>query len=164
MKKSLIIATLVIGTLVGASALSVLASGTWTGPTVLPPAGNVAAPLNIGALLQEKAGSLLLDGGLGVLGNLVIATGSPTAGKVLTATDNNGTVAWTSTSSLGVSGGGSSPLSLPSCSDGQTLQMTSGTWKCANASSSGSGLGVGQSWADETSSRAIAVNIRASDR
>ena len=75
MKKSLIITTLVIWALIGASALSVLASGTWTGPTVLPPAGNVAAPLNIGALLQEKAGSLLLDGGLGVLGKSILTGG-----------------------------------------------------------------------------------------
>ena len=105
MKKSLIITTLVIGALIGASALSVLASGTWTGPTVLPPAGNVSAPLNIGALLQEKAGSLLLDGNLGVLGNLIIATGSPAAGKVLTALDANGIVTWTATSSLGIVGG-----------------------------------------------------------
>ena len=108
MKKSLTFASVVIGALLGASALSVLAqtSGSWTAPTVAPPGGNVAAPLNIGTTLQEKLGSLLIDGNLGVMGNLVIATGTPSAGKVLTALNNTGLVTWTATSSLGIGGGG----------------------------------------------------------
>ena len=106
MKKYLILATLAIGALVGASTLSVFASGIWTGPTELPPAGNVATPINIGALLQEKTGSLLLDGNLGVLGNLIIANGSPAAGKVLTALDNTGTATWADVSTTGTGSGG----------------------------------------------------------
>jgi hypothetical protein len=48
----------------------------------------------VGNNLQEKLGSLLLDGNLGILGNLVVATGSPQKGDILTAQDNNGTVGW----------------------------------------------------------------------
>ena len=37
-----------------------------------PPVGNVSAPINIGSLLQEKTGSLQLDGSLGVIGQSIL--------------------------------------------------------------------------------------------
>ena len=103
MKKSLTFTALVIGALLGASALSVLAAGSWTPPTATPPNDNVAAPINVGSITQEKAAGLWLHGGLAVDGNLIIATGTPSAGKVLTAVDNTGTVMWGN-------GGGSSGI------------------------------------------------------
>lgn len=101
MKKYFILATLAIGFLAGASALSVFATGTWTAPTATPPAGNVPAPVNVGDITQEKAAGLWLHGGLAVDGNVIIATGTPSAGKVLTAVDGTGLVTW------GTGGGGS---------------------------------------------------------
>lgn len=101
MKKHFIVLSLVAGFIIGASALSALATGTWNPPPSSPPSNNVDAPINVGSLLQEKAGPLLLDTNLGILGNLVIATGSPAAGKVLTAIDDTGVVTW------GNNGGGS---------------------------------------------------------
>ena len=89
----------------------------WTGPTQSPPEGNVAAPINVGSVDQVKDAALGVDG-LAVFGsqyiqgNLGIGVESPTtaldvagairmrgggtpgAGKVLVATDGNGTLAW----------------------------------------------------------------------
>ena len=59
----------------------------WTGPTAPPPEGNVPAPINVGSVQQEKSGLLVLQ-------NLRVTTGTPQAGQVLTAVDNNGTVIW----------------------------------------------------------------------
>lgn len=89
------------GLAVGAFAFAAIA-GTWTAPTATPPTGNVAAPINVGngtpvinqSGIQEKTDSLILDNGLTVLGNLVIAGGSPTAGAVLTSNDATGAVKW----------------------------------------------------------------------
>ena len=91
--------------------------GAWTGPTQSPPEGNVAAPINVGSVDQVKDAALGVDG-LAVFGsqyiqgNLGIGVESPTtaldvagairmrgggtpgAGKVLVATDGNGTLAW----------------------------------------------------------------------
>lgn len=50
----------------------------WTGPTATPPAGNVASPVNVGAVSQNKSGVLGL-GGLAVFGkSLFSATGGYT--------------------------------------------------------------------------------------
>ncbi len=129
MKKTLTFASVVIGALLGASALSVLAqtSGSWTAPTVAPPGGNVAAPLNIGTTLQEKLGSLLIDGNLGVLGNLVIATGTPSAGKVLTALNNTGLVAWGDASASGGAStgtGGCNTVNIPPSASNQAANLS----------------------------------------
>jgi len=95
MKKYFILATLLIGVLVGASTLSVIAqSSGWVAPTATPPGGNVPAPINVGSILQEKVGGLWIKSGLAVDGNLIIATGSPVTGKVLTAVDNTGLATW----------------------------------------------------------------------
>ncbi|MEI6396758.1 MAG: hypothetical protein WCO48_01655 [Candidatus Taylorbacteria bacterium] len=59
MKKSLTFTAVVIGALLGASALSVLAqSSSWIAPTATPPSNNVAAPINVGSSPQWKMGSL----------------------------------------------------------------------------------------------------------
>ena len=116
MKKYLIIATLAIGVIIGASALSAFATGTWTAPTATPPGGNVAAPINVGNFTQEKAAGLWLHGGLAVDGNLIVATGTPVAGKVLTAVDGTGLATW------GTGSGGSSAgnIAIRYCTNAQS--------------------------------------------
>lgn len=103
MKKTLTIAALAVGFLAGATALSVFAdggSGTWTPPTVPPPGGNVAAPINTGSVAQQKAGTLGVN--TLVTTNLTVATGTPIAvGSVLTAIDSAGDTAWQSSQSSG---------------------------------------------------------------
>ena len=96
MKKIPYIACVVIGIIIGVSAVSVWAqtSGSWTVPSTTPPIPNVATPINVGSLLQEKTGSVLLDGNFGVGGNFIISTGTPATGKILTAVDNLGTATW----------------------------------------------------------------------
>jgi hypothetical protein len=116
MKKQILSFSLVVvGFLLGATALSALAQ-TWSPPgtgypastNCTPPNCNVSAPINVGSSLQEKLGSLLLDGNLGIIGNLVVATGSPQVGDVLAAQDINGTVGWRRNGSLTTQNCGSS--------------------------------------------------------
>ncbi len=110
-KQALSVALVIVGFLLGATALSALASGnSWTPPNVPPPNGNIAAPINVGpnATTQEKTDSLLIDQTLGVVQNLIVGGIASTsqlrlgptsvAGQVLTATDNQGTAAWQSAS------------------------------------------------------------------
>lgn len=103
MKTRIITISAIAGFLIGASALSVFAnSDNWQGPCDNPPKCNVAAPLNVGngtpllnlSGIQEKTDSLIIDGGLNVRGNLILASGTPTAGEVLTSIDSIGTVSW----------------------------------------------------------------------
>jgi len=91
MKKSLTFSALVIGALIGASALSVWAqtSGTWTAPTATPPGNNIAAPINVSTAPQSKSGLLGLSN---FLFNPVGTSGSVATGSVLTAMDSDGTV------------------------------------------------------------------------
>ncbi len=115
---ALVIAGLIIGVTANLNAQS------WSNPTVPPPGGNAAAPLNTSDTAQTKTGGLILNtpsgeykgiltigksspaaglkldvngsaviNTLGVI-NLVVATGSPAAGKVLGALDSSGTVGW----------------------------------------------------------------------
>ena len=120
MKKTSIFAAVAIGAFLGASVLSVMA---WTGATATPPSSNVAAPVNLSSIFQEKAGSLQLDGSLGVVGQSLLignvgigtltpaalldlegtlklggAALSPAAGKVLTS-DATGNATWQTISS-----------------------------------------------------------------
>ena len=121
---------LVIGFLIGLTTLSVTAQtggcvspgATWTGPTATPTDGNACPPINTGTQWQYKQGPLSIGTNseittntpsLAVIGgglfdaistvNLVVSTGTPTIGNVLTAADTQGTVKW---SSAGSSGGG----------------------------------------------------------
>jgi|GEM_PF-1733388 len=96
MKKSLTFTAVVIGALLGASALSVLAqSSGWISPTATPPGNNVSAPINVSSSTQEKAGSLILDSGLGVFGqafmmdHVGIGTAAPVGWSML---DVNGDI------------------------------------------------------------------------
>lgn len=141
MKRHLILASLAVGFLIGASALSALATGTWSPAPSNPPSNNVDAPINVGSALQEKLGSLLIDNNVGIIGNLIIATGTPSAGKVLTAVDGTGTVVWTATSSLGITSGSSGGNTVPSNSNttsywddflGESLAKIFPTSDCAN--------------------------------
>jgi hypothetical protein len=103
-------ATLMIaGVLIGVTAN--LNAQSWANPTQVPTGGNAAAPINTSTTTQAKAGGfaigkaapaagLLLDvngssviNTLGVI-NLVVATGTPGAGKVLSSLDSTGTVGW----------------------------------------------------------------------
>ena len=47
----------------------------WTAPTAVPPAGNVAAPLNVGSTGQSKAGGLILNTG-GAATGLIVNSGN----------------------------------------------------------------------------------------
>ena len=115
-------ASLLVGGFIGASTLVALASGApWTGPTNTPPLDNVAAPINVGvqgvSALQEKFDSLMIDGGLGVWGNLFIASGaSTTPGSVLTNVNGDGYGSWQPASAVG-----STPVN-------REIFNSSGTW------------------------------------
>ncbi len=82
----------------------------WTGPTMSPPNGNVAAPLNSSSSTQSKLGSLILNAGtpiqnaigLTVFGSLMVVDGNQGSGKVLTS-DASGNASW-QTASVGGSG------------------------------------------------------------
>lgn len=88
------------------------AAQTFVGPTCSPtanPGCNVPAPLNVGEGIQTKLGSLRINTSLTnpatygldvwgitrLYGGLQIGTGTPANGKVLTATDSQGNVTWT---------------------------------------------------------------------
>lgn len=124
MTKKIISATLlVIGFLAGASAMSVLATGTWSKPPCGPgPVEcNVFAPINATAVSQNKVGKLgigslrasylsvsdrpqldvngnALINNVVVSGGMIVATGTGSGvsvkDKVLTAVDDQGTVGW----------------------------------------------------------------------
>ncbi len=102
--------SLVIGGFLGASAL-VAAAANWTSAPANPPSNNVLAPINVGfngnTTIQEKLDSLQIDGGLGVVGNLIApnlivstSTSNPTVatGYFLTAVDGTGKVKWSAPS------------------------------------------------------------------
>lgn len=77
------IALLIAGAVIGNSFASAIAIA-WTGPSDPPPAGNVAAPVNVGAIAQLKDGTLGVNG-LAVFGNTILQGSSylnfgPTAG------------------------------------------------------------------------------------
>ena len=89
----------ITGLALGAFALSVFASNVagWNPPSATPPNGNVDAPISVGGgttgniYSQTKTGFLTLAN---FIFNPTLTQGSVTAGSVLTATDNNGTVGW----------------------------------------------------------------------
>jgi len=97
MKKTIVTASIIVGFLAGASALSALADTTnWTAPTVPPPGGNIAAPINVGDVTQAKTGLL----GLKALQFEPDGATNIVVGSVLTAQDQYGTVAWNSVPSV----------------------------------------------------------------
>jgi hypothetical protein len=121
MKKYLILGTLAVGIVIGASALSALAQSGWQPPQLPPPNGNVPGPINSGSIWQYRLGGIsigtstqvtpntpalnvaggILTDNIGIYNALTLwpndwnnyGGGSP-QGKVLTALDANGTAIW----------------------------------------------------------------------
>ena len=102
-RQSLIAASsLIIGGLIGASALIAFADNSWVGAPSQSgcgsiPCSNIAAPLNVGTTAQTKTGgSLQINGGFGIAGGpFVFNPGSAPAGYVLTASSSgDGTAVW----------------------------------------------------------------------
>ena len=131
MKKQTISFTLLAaGFLLGATALSALASGnTWTAPSQSPPNGNVAAPINVGpnTITQIKTDGLIITGTL-ALKSLVV---NPTSGSVndnwvLTSSGGNGTAVWAQPT--GGSSGNSSSLRTKSYSGTGQGDLNLGPW------------------------------------
>lgn len=81
----------VTGLILGACALSAFA-GTWNPPSAPPPGGNPDAPINVGTTPQNKLGPLGVKGL--VTTDFTLATGTPSAGMVLTALDSLGNAIW----------------------------------------------------------------------
>jgi hypothetical protein len=101
----IVIVALLVGA--GISTIQAAETYTWKGPCGAlggdgKPTCNAAAPLNVGSSPQVKDGGLSLGSlivrGDTVLGNpgydIQIKSGSPAAGKVLTAVDSQGTATW----------------------------------------------------------------------
>ncbi len=129
-KQTLSVALVIVGFLLGATALSALAQ-TFTAPQSAPPNGNVAAPINVGpnASTQVKSDAFVIQGLLG-LSSLQFnpgGTSNVTPGKVLMAIDNLGDVAWAATSTMSSGGGGGSVLTL--LSSEHLIPLTSGMTK-----------------------------------
>jgi len=77
----------------------------WTGPTASFPDGNTERPINVGADLQAKSGSLwanflgsdtgfFAQGNAEIGGTLTIGGGNPGIGKILTSQDTGGLATW----------------------------------------------------------------------
>jgi len=87
-------------------ALSLSVFAQWQDPTAAPTLGNAQPPINVGSILQYKAGSIVADGLRAALslitdlasvatfnGQIKITSGTPGAGKVLTS-DATGIASW----------------------------------------------------------------------
>jgi hypothetical protein len=149
------------GLVLGAFAMSALA-GTWTAPTATPPAGNVDAPVNIGAITQTKLGWLGVRGLIAT--DFTLATGTPVAGQVLTAIDSLGTAAWaTPTGGMGGSlgrvysyhqyttftNGVSANITIPGLPNGDTMTSASLKWVGSSQLSSTNGYTLVDTFGDQ---------------
>jgi hypothetical protein len=118
---------IMIGLILGISLQFVKA---WTEPSAAPPGGNVGAPINTGLLGQIKQGVLQVAG-LTVFNDPAVS-GVDVKGKVLTAQNANGAVAW----AAGGGGGCYVDYSLPvgasvgtTCKvSGFAVQGSAGKW------------------------------------
>ncbi len=99
----------------------------WTEPTLAPPGDNVAAPINVGAIGQSKAGGLILNTGGADDGLLVYGTSSfagpisvggsiGAAGQVLKSQGPGGSTVWGD-----AGGGGVSSQAFGDGSDGNVI-------------------------------------------
>ncbi len=91
MKSTLARIATLSGLILGAFAVSAVAA-TWTPPPSAPPTGNPDAPVNVGSATQTKLGWLGVRGLIAT--DFTLATGTPAAGKVLTAIDSLGNATW----------------------------------------------------------------------
>ena len=94
--------SLIIGGIIGASALVALADNTWvSAPTLTNPVtcdssiNGCNPPINVGSVTQTKAAGLTIQGLLSTNGFLFHPSGTTVpVGSTLVATDTSGTVAW----------------------------------------------------------------------
>lgn len=93
----------------------------WTNPPAGPPNNNVDAPINVGSTAQVKSGNMGA--------NIVSAISQTWSPEYCDENGNNCTAA------TSLSGSGSS---LPTCTDGQVLKYTGGSWQCGQDVSGGS--------------------------
>ena len=123
----------------------------WTAPTAVPPAGNVAAPLNVGSTGQSKAGGLILNTGgaaTGLIvnsGNVGIGTAAPGAklevsGNIIANTPTASNHVATKGYVDAAAGGGGCYISYSGgCLAGFTNMGSAGTWGyCVTSNSIGS--------------------------
>jgi len=93
-------------------AIAVQSFAIWQPPTTTAPGGNPEPPINVGGTAQTKSGILSVTGfrnfstsifdSLATFnGGIKITTGSPIAGKVLTAADSLGNVSWADPTQIG---------------------------------------------------------------
>lgn len=139
----------ITGIAVGTTLSAVLVTA-WTGPTALPPNGNVPAPINVGAIDQIKIGGIGA-GSLAVFGNAILSTtngylnfgpavgfpgyGFRDNGGTMEYKDNGGS--WTSFASLGGGGAGGN---TGSNGTNAVLQYQTGMWCGYRAVSCGSNI------------------------
>ena len=106
LKSISILAVLLIGIFVGASALQVYATGIWTPPSTTPPGGNPDGPITSGGGVVGNIYSQNKSGLLGlanlVVTNLNVASGTPGLGKVLMDADGKGDVTWATSSGASI--------------------------------------------------------------
>lgn len=120
MKSTLARIATLSGLILGAFAVSAVAA-TWTPPPSAPPTGNPDAPVNVGSATQTKLGWLGVRGLIAT--DFTLATGTPAAGKVLTAIDSLGNAAWQTPASI---------------SGGPVIKSGMAPFACANYSTPGS--------------------------
>ncbi|MEK7552386.1 MAG: hypothetical protein AAB534_03140 [Patescibacteria group bacterium] len=127
----------------------------WTGPTAAPFGGNVEAPINAGSSEQTKLGKFnvidsfwggflgstgggFINSNFEIGGTLKITSGSPSTGKALVATDNEGTLGWSTSlvaSSLSCTTGSASGVGSVTAECGSLPKArTGGGGSCPNSS------------------------------
>ena len=106
--------SLIIGGIIGASALVALADNTWvSAPTLTNPVtcdssiNGCNPPINVGSVTQTKAAGLTIQGLLSTNGFLFHPSGTTVpVGSVLTAQDTSGTAIWASSTAAVVKSNG----------------------------------------------------------
>jgi hypothetical protein len=150
-------------------------SAAWTGPTDTAPAGNIAAPLNVSNIAQDKNGVLGLNG-LSIFGDQVIDSTSP----AIKFSDSDGRKMWLHNNSdtmyvlASRDGDGSNwespyPMQLHvennSANDYATFSnQVRATEYCnrsgGNCFAPGAVIGVNQQWTNVTGSRNVGTRYR----
>ena len=125
----------VISILFGVTAVALA----WTGPSGSPPGNNVAAPINVGSVYQERSGSLWVDGGIGINSgsNLCIGSSCISSLSGLGQWTTNGSSIYYNGGNVGI--GISTPQSILHVRGGNGVPATSGNMNSAVIFSSASG-------------------------